>query len=312
MVERRRVLGKGLSALIQAAGGDEPESGLQVREIPLAEIGFNPHQPRKEFDDEKLAELADSIRQVGILQPVLVREVTPAESRAIGAGVAGGPVHWVVVAGERRVRAARLADLLVIPAIPCTYAETEALKVALLENIQRQDLGAIEEAQAYQELLDSYGATQDEVATMLGKNRSTIANALRLLTLEESIRNLVQGGKLSRGHAKAILGLPPGPDRQRLARLCVSRGLSVRECERRVQAAAAGTSPRRNRKRGHKGAAAESPAVRGLRERAEAHFGSPVVIQQANDGKGEVRVAFYSDRDLERVLAMMGVEVDLG
>ena len=312
---RKSVLGKGLSALIQAADTATVAGGMEVRPIPLARIVFNPDQPRKEFDAEKLAELAESIRQVGVLQPVLVREMTPGEAARVGGDPERGSApgnRYMVVAGERRVRAAGLAGKDHVPAIVCTYEETEALKVALLENIQRQDLGAIEEADAYQRLLDAYGATQDELAGMLGKSRSGVANSLRLLSLEEPVRVLVQQGKLSRGHAKVLLGLPSGPPRLRLAQLCVTRGLSVRECERRVHVALRGSRPARRRTAATDTATTESKEVRALRERAESHLGSPVVIACRPDGKGTLSVTFYSDRDLERVLEVMGVDTELG
>jgi ParB family transcriptional regulator, chromosome partitioning protein len=313
---RKSVLGKGLSALIQAAETSTVAGGTEIRPIPLGRIVFNPDQPRKDFDATKLEELAASIRQVGVLQPVLVRELTPSEASKLGgaegqAPASAGP-RFVVVAGERRVRAARIAEQQTVPAIVCSYEETEALKIALLENIQRQDLGAIEEAGAYQRLLDAYGATQDELAGMLGKSRSGVANALRLLTLEEQIRALVQQGKLSRGHAKVLLGLAPGPPRIRLAQLCVTRGLSVRECERRVQIALRGARPARRRTPAATDAAGESKEVRALRERAESRLGSPVTILRQPDGKGSLTVSFYSDADLERVLDLMGIDTDLG
>ncbi|MEZ4388984.1 MAG: ParB/RepB/Spo0J family partition protein [Candidatus Krumholzibacteriia bacterium] len=307
---KNRVLGKGLSALIQGAEAPaltNASGGREVREVPLDELAFNPDQPRKVFKQDKLEELAASLRDVGVLQPVLVR--------ALGRGEAlppvrdGGPTpRFIVVAGERRVRAARLAGLDTVPAIACSYEETEALRIALLENIQRENLGPIEEAQAYQGLIDAYGATQEEFADMLGKNRSTVANALRLLSLEEEIRELVESGVLSRGHAKALLSVPAGEPRLRLARLCRSRGLSVREVERRAQGAAAARQRARRQRLTDGAAGNESREVRALRERAEAHFGSPVTIDRDSAGKGKVSVAFFDDADLERLLAMMGVD----
>ncbi len=310
---KNRVLGKGLSALIQNADGPLGHTGGRaIEEVPVDELAFNPDQPRKVFKEEKLQELAASIKDVGVLQPVLVRALRRGESLP-AAGPRGEAPRFVVVAGERRVRAAVLAGLRTIPALPCTYEETEALRIALLENIQRENLGPIEEAVAYQGLLDAYGATQEELADMLGKSRSTVANALRLLGLEPEIRDLVEDGTLTRGHAKALLAVAAGPDRLRLARLCRSRGLSVREVERRAQGTlAARERARRRRPGGRKGGtAAESPEIRALRERAEAHFGSPVVIERDGGGKGRVAVSFFDDRDLERLLAMMGVETSL-
>jgi len=313
---KNRVLGKGLSALIQGAeigatstSGQAP-SGREIREIPLQELAFNPDQPRKQFKQDKLEELAASLKDVGVLQPVLVR--------ALGAGEIqrqddpdGAPARYIIVAGERRVRAARLAGLETVPALTCSYEETEALRVALLENIQRENLGPIEEAEAYHGLIDAYGATQEELADMLGKNRSTVANALRLLGLEEEIRELVETGVLSRGHAKALLSVPEGESRLRLARLCRSRGLSVREVERRAQgAAAARQRARRQRRRGGV-PADETREVRALRERAETHFGSPVVIERDARGKGVIKVTFFDDGDLVRMLNAMGIETEL-
>jgi len=309
---KNRVLGKGLSALIQ--GAEVPTSstgdGRSIRDIPLDELAFNPNQPRKVFKKDKLEELAASLKDVGVLQPVLVRALATGE--ILAPARAGGPApEFIVVAGERRVRAARLAGLEAVPAITCTYEETEALRVALLENIQRENLGPIEEATAYQGLLNAYGATQEELADMLGKNRSTVANALRLLGLEEEIRQLVEEGVLSRGHAKALLSVPAGDERLRLARLCHSRGLSVREVERRAQGAAAARQRARRQRKGPGRSLPESPEARALRERAEAHFGSPVAIERDALGKGRVSVSFFNDEDLERLLTMMGVDTSL-
>ena len=249
-MSKNRVLGKGLSALIQGADltGVPPrstEAAGTVAKLPLANIGVNPDQPRKIFHDNGLQELAESIRQVGILQPVLVRHLGPGQRAVRQPGEEGSmaPLEFCVVAGERRVRAARLAGLVEVPALVVSYEQTEALKVALLENIQREDLGPVEEATAYRQLMNEYGATQEEIAAMLGKSRSGVANLLRLLTLEDEILDLLQDGHLSTGHGKVLLGLPPGPARVQLAKLCRTRGLSVRDCERRVQAG--GAKPRK-------------------------------------------------------------------
>ena len=309
MAKSRAVLGKGLSALIQNAEPISDPAKREIREIPLESLAFNPNQPRKVFREEKLEELATSVKDVGVLQPVLVRALRGGES-AQPIRPDGSPPGFMVVAGERRVRAAALAGLVTVPAITCTYEETEALRIALLENIQREDLGPLEEAAAYQGLLEAYGATQEELADMLGKNRSTVANTLRLLSLEEEIRGLITDGTLTRGHAKALLAVPAGPERVRLARLCRSRGLSVREMERRAQGAVAARKRARRRKVSA-GAANETPELRALRERAESHFGSPVAIERDGAGKGRVAISFYDDEDLVRVLAAMGVATEL-
>ncbi len=325
---RKNVLGKGLSALIQGAdlkgvpplapeaalGGQAPAgapAGHPLK-LPLASIGVNPDQPRKIFHDNELQELADSIRQVGVLQPVLVRRLGPGEtaSRAPGEEGAGTPLEYCVVAGERRVRAAKMAGLSEVPVLLVSYAQTEALKVALLENIQREDLGPVEEATAYRQLMNDYGATQEEVAAMLGRNRSTVANLLRLLTLEDEILDLLQDGHITTGHGKALLGLPPGPARVALAKMCRARGLSVRDCERRVRAGGAKPARKTAKKRGAAGA--DDPALRALVQRAEAVYGSPVSIERdAKTGKGQVSVRFFNDADLIRLLQIMGVDTEL-
>lgn len=315
-IQKHRVLGKGLSALIQGADltGVPPlpaSTGSGAAKLPLANIGVNPGQPRKIFHDNELHELADSIKQVGILQPVLVRRLQAGERAVRQPGEEGSvaPLEFCVVAGERRVRAARMAGLTEIPALVVTYAQTEALKVALLENIQREDLGPVEEATAYRQLMNEYGATQEEVAEMLGKNRSSVANLLRLLTLEEEILDLLQDGHLSTGHGKALLGLPAGPARVQLAKLCRTRGLSVRDCERRVRAG--GAKPRRTGAK-KRAATPDDPSVRALVERAEAVYGSPVTIERdARTGKGTVSVRFFSNDDLIRLLQIMGVDTEL-
>jgi len=313
-MSRNRVLGKGLSALIQGADlTGAPVSVADdaiVRRLQLEEIGFNPHQPRKTFNDNSLEELADSIKQVGILQPVLVRRLMDGEdvTQHPDSEVDRARLEYCVVAGERRVRAARLAGLDKVPALVCTYAETEALKVALLENIQREDLDPVEEAGAYHSLLEGYGATQEEVAEMLGKKRSTVANTLRLLTLEQEVLDLLRDRSIRRGHAKALLGMPPGPARVQLARLCASRGLSVREAEQRARLD--GHSPRRKRK--PRRAAPEDPVVAALRRRTEEIYGSPVTVQRdARTGKGTIGLRFYDDDDFIRLLKIMGVDTEL-
>ncbi len=310
-------LGKGLAALIKGAdmvGGFAPEPrGQGVGTVVLEKIGFNVDQPRKVFDTSKLGELADSIKQVGVLQPVLVRKLNPGESvKQHPESISPlSDVLYSVVAGERRVRASRIAGLVEIPAIICSYEETEALKVALLENIQREDLGPVEEGEAYRNLMESYGATQEELASMLGKKRSSVANMLRILTLEKDTLILLQEGKITRGHAKALLGMPAGPARIQLAQLCSSRGLSVRECEQRVQVG--GSKPKR-KKAGVKKAKSqdEDPVIREYVTRAEHIFGSPVAIDRdLTDGKGSISVRFYSDSDLLRLLELMGIETEV-
>jgi len=313
-----------LSALI--SGADTPETtganqlgDREARMVRLELVGLNPGQPRKIFKDNALHELAASVRQVGVLQPVLVRHLVNGEKpplrleeRLDPDGTAVGPIpEFCLVAGERRVRAAHLAGIEEIPAIICSYEETEALKVALLENIQRENLNPLEEALAFQQLLDGYGATQEELSIMLGKSRSGVANTLRLLTLESEIQEMLQEEQITRGHAKVLLGITESEARMRLARLCRNRGLSVRECEKRVQTMLTGgdAAPRTSRRK--KALTEETREVRALRERAEAILGTPVQIERDEKGKGSLNLRFYSDDDLVRLLAVLGVDTDL-
>jgi len=317
-MKRNRVLGKGLSALLNGADlrgaplrAEMTSGDSGVSKISIEAIGFNVDQPRKAFDTNKLDELAKSIKQVGVLQPVLIRKLKTGE-RAQQHPDSKAPVSNVtysVVAGERRVRACRMAGLGEVPVLVCSYEETEALKIALLENIQREDLGPVEEGEAYRNLMKSYGATQEELAEMLGKSRSGVANMLRILTLEKEILALLQEGRITKGHAKALLGMAAGPARLRLAGICSSRGLSVRECEKRVRA---GGAKRTRRARTTKATADVDPTVRALIGRAERVYGSPVAIERdAKTGKGAIRLRFYSDDDLIRLLKIMGVDTEL-
>lgn len=317
-----RVLGRGLSALIPGATSGSGGTGLGDREARLVEIekiGLNPRQPRKIFKDNALQELSESIRQVGVLQPVLVRRLRDGDERPLSLearidpdGPLGGDedLEYCLVAGERRVRAASVAGLEEVPALVCSYEEAEALKIALLENIQREDLNPIEEAAAYQNLLDTYGATQEELSVMLGKSRSGVANTLRLLALETEIQEMIQDDQLTRGHAKVLLGIPDSGARLRLARLCRKRGLSVRDCEKRVRDMLTG-APTERKNAGPRAKAEETREVRALRERAEEAMGAPVRIERDGDGRGQLVVRFFTDDDLLRVLSLMGVDTDL-
>lgn len=209
---RKNALGRGLDALLPKV-----DTESQVRDIPLADIDINKSQPRKAFDDASLAELAQSIREVGLLQPILV-----SEHRG----------RFRIVAGERRFRAARLAGLASVPCIVRAFSANEQLEAALVENLQREDLNPIEEAQAVQALMQAAGYTQEQAAQRLGKSRPAVANLLRLLTLPEPVQQMLLNGLISSGHARALVALGD-PGRQiRLAQRVIQEGLSVRELER--------------------------------------------------------------------------------
>lgn len=221
-----RGLGRGLSALMadvgetgqeQPAGGSAPTQRRADQLIPIEQIAPNPDQPRRRFTPEQLDDLAASIREKGVIQPLIVR---PSDKQG---------ARYEIVAGERRWRAAQMAQLHEVPALVRDYSDTEALEVAIIENIQRADLNAIEEAAGYRDLMERFGHTQEKLAEALGKSRSHIANMMRLLTLPADVQDLLQEGKLTAGHARALI---TAPDPSALAKQVVAKGLSVREVER--------------------------------------------------------------------------------
>ena len=217
---RRSGLGKGLGALIPATERLE-DTDAALRELPVSEIRPNSYQPREHFDEEALVSLAASIQAVGVLQPILVRQ--------------SGPQEYELIAGERRWRAARRAGLQTIPAIVRPTEDVRSLEQALVENLHREDLTPLEEAAAYQQLIEEFGHTQEEVAQRVGKSRSAVANTLRLLHLPPSIQRLLAEGQISAGHARALLGTPDRVFQEQLARAIVSEHLTVREVEDRVR-----------------------------------------------------------------------------
>ncbi len=220
--DRPRGLGRGLSALIgdeAAAVKGEPARAKDTRTLPVAFLQPGKYQPRKTFDAEPLHNLAASIKEVGVLSPILVRPV--------------GPDRYEIVAGERRWRAAQLAKLHDVPVVIREMADREALEIAIVENVQRADLNAIEEATAYLELIEQFGRTQEEVAQEIGKSRSHVANTIRLLKLPDSVKDMVRDGRLTAGHARALLGVP---DPEALAQEFLTRDTTVREAERKSDA----------------------------------------------------------------------------
>lgn len=306
----KRALGKGLSALIgesvapqrsNAGGGDPAPAAAPMlgdREavmLPVGVIEANPHQPRKVMDTNALEELAQSIRANGVLQPILVRKV--------GTG-------FELVAGERRLRASKIAGREDIPALVCTMEESESLKLALLENIQRENLNAIEEAEAYREIMEHYGATHQELADLLGKNRSTVTNTLRLLGLQRDIQDLVAGGDLSMGHARALLAVEDPGVRQELATKAVKQAWPVRALEREIQAFHGAGRKKAPKPKAQDEFDANTAALREFERRLQQHLGSPVAVKRQGK-KGRVEIAFFSDDEFLRVLERIGVDPQL-
>jgi ParB family chromosome partitioning protein len=274
----KRGLGKGLAALIPAVQAAEPAS----LEIPLDELTANPFQPRKRFADAALEELAATIRAHGVLTPVVVRRV---------------PGGYQIVAGERRVRAARLAGLTRIPAVIRDAGDAQALEMALVENLQREDLNPVESAEAYQRLTADFGLTQEALAERVGRDRSSVANALRLLRLPPRIRQDLVDGTLSEGHARALLGLEKPADQLRLRDQVVKHALTVRATEGLVRRQRTARAPRPRPAR-------PDANLADLEDRLRAALGTKVRIQR-NGQAGTVEVAFFSAEDLTRIVELM-------
>lgn len=275
---KKPALGRGLSALIPAGKEAEVRSGLVVHQVEIDRLEANRRQPRRRFDEAGLEELAQSIRANGILQPILVTR--EGES-------------YRILAGERRVRAARLAGLQQVPVLVREgLGDRDHLLLALLENVQRRDLTALEEAEAFRQLRDEFHMTQDEIAEKVGKDRATVANTLRLLKLPSELRTSIEEGLLSAGHARALLPLPSAADQETLAKEIISKGLSVRIAEARVAELMQGLRPKRQRKERE-----TDPDTRDAERRLQRGLGTKVEIRRKKRG-GEVRIAFYSEEQL--------------
>jgi ParB family chromosome partitioning protein len=278
----RQALGRGLKALIPQA---EAERGEEIKHIPVEAVEPNPYQPRRHFDEEGLAELAASIKEKGVLQPITVREKNGT---------------FELVAGERRWRAAQIAGLSEIPAVVRELADREVMEIALIENLQREDLNPIEEAEAYAVLMEEFSLTQEEVAQAVGKGRPTVANRLRLLRLPDVVKGWIAEGRLSAGHAK-ILVVMDGQLAEELARRCVEEGWSVRQLEEYLET----DQGKRRKARRFRASGASSPIIREVEERLQQVLATKVRIKD-RDGKGRIEVEYYSTEELNRILDVIG------
>lgn len=296
----RKGLGKGLSALLgddRPVFEDGPEGPTQAtggqasgrRLLPIEFLERNAGQPRHHFDEEALANLTESIKQKGLLQPILVREI--------------GPNQYQIVAGERRWRAAQKAGIHEVPVVVKELTDREVLEIAIIENIQRQDLSAIEEASAYKKLIEEFGHTQEVAAEVVGKSRSHVTNLLRLLTLPESVQKMVDDGKLSMGHARALIG---AEDPAAIAKRIVTEGLSVRQTE-----ALAGEAKGRTKREPRPGGSAASGAKKdadtvALEKDLTAAIGMKVLIDHAGEG-GKVTISYDTLEELDELCSKLGV-----
>jgi len=288
MTETKR-LGRGLEALLGPVSREQAEASGALREVPIASISSNPYQPRRTFDENALAELSASIEASGLLQPVVVRSRNG---------------RYQLIAGERRWRAAQRLGWSTIPAVVKDVDDQTLLSLALIENLQRHDLSAIDEANGYQRLIEEFHLPQAEVARLTGRNRSTIANLLRLLKLPEEVKTLVAEGKLTEGHARALLAIEDSPAIGRLALEAVEQGWSVRELESRVRPG--GLAPARGRRPGAPGTAKPIAAdVRRVEDALRQRLGTDVRVTMRRRGRGLVTINYYSNDDLARLLELI-------
>jgi len=277
---RRRGLGKGLDALLPAPSGEVSPAGA-MPEVPLDEIRPNPRQPRGPVDPGELKELAASIRQHGVLQPLIVSRLEPG----------GG---YLLIAGQRRLEAARLAGLTTVPVIIRQADERQHLELALIENLQREDLNPLEAAEGYRQLAEDFGLSHDQVATLVGKSRTAVSNTLRLLKLAPAVQEALRAGEISEGHARALLGLPSIQAQSASLQTVIRRALNVRQTEELVRRLTGQrrTSPARSR---------HTPEESDLEARLRQSLGTRVSLRRGQRG-GSLVIHFYSDEELNALV----------
>ena len=285
MAAKSKALGKGLGAIFQRDNVSLDGPGLTPVELPIDELSPNPYQPRRKFDAEALAELADSIKAHGVLQPIVVRKKDGA---------------YQIIAGERRWRAAKAAGLSTIPALVKQMDDSSMMQVALIENLQREDLNPIEEAVAYRKLMDEFGLTQEELSTAVGKSRPVIANAVGLLNLPQQVQDQLAEGRITAGHARCLLTLPGAQLQTSLADRIVKDGLNVRQTEQLVRRLTENVSRKQNgRRRGR-----SDPDAALLAGRLSERLGTKVKLT-GTPHKGVIQIEFYAAEDLDRILEII-------
>ena len=299
---RRPGLGKGLDALIPSglsdSGTNRAARGASLVEIPVGDLSPNPNQPRVHFDEESLSDLSASIREIGVLQPLLVRQLADGS--------------YQLIAGERRWRAAQRAGLATVPAVVKTTDDMSSVEQALVENLHRQDLAPLEEAGAYQQLIDDFSLTHDDVAKRVGKSRSSITNSLRLLALPAAIQAFLADGRLSAGHAKALLGTPDRAFQEQLARRAASEGWSVRAIEEAIrdrggEGATAVVKPGKTDDGTGGGTVTKLPpaGLLELENQISEYLSTRVSVKMNSNKKGSVTIEFAGLDDLERLYYLM-------
>lgn len=283
----KRALGKGLGALLDNTDLDDDSS---IKEIKLTEIEPNKSQPRKNFDEEKLQVLSESIKLHGVIQPIIVKKLQTG--------------FYQIIAGERRWRAARMAGLKTIPAVIKDYNKKEVMEVALIENLQREDLNPIEESEAYQNLMTEYNLTQEEISERVGKSRSAIANSLRLLNLADNVKPLLIQDKISSGHARTILALEEHELQWKVAQKIINEQLSVRQTEKYVKELLKGKVKKTEEKKQDQDQNVVNQFL-DIESTLSQNLGTKVKIFPGKN-KSKIEIEYYSDEDLERLLKLLG------
>lgn len=276
-------LGRGLDALIPSLNVSEDD---KVIEIPIKQLRANPYQPRKTFNEESIQELAASIKEHGVIQPIIVRTVLKG---------------YEIIAGERRFRASQMCGLPTIPAVVRKFTDQQVMEIALIENVQREDLNAIELALAYQGLVDQFQLTQEELSVKVGKSRSHIANFLRLLQLPEDIKEYVSRGTISMGHARAIAGVKDEKVKKELAAITIKEQWSVRELEEAIQKLGEQKNTESPKQKSRK----KDPYMEEVEENLRSIFRTSVKIKPQLQDKGRIELFYYSKDDLERILELL-------
>lgn len=301
---KKQALGKGIRALLNnideelksnepaiknAEANNHKQPAVAIGRIPVDKIKVNPKQPRYDFDEQALNELAESIKLHDIIQPVTV--------------VKTGEGEYQLISGERRWRASKIAGLTDIPAYIREANDQELLEMALLENLQRENLNAIEIALSYKRLMDECSLTQEQVAERMKKERSTVTNYLRLLKLPPDIQKAVRDGSMSMGHARSIIGLENVDEQLYVFRECMTKGMSVRQVEALVKAMQQERKPQAAEKTDLK----LPPAYKRIEDNMASHFSSKVILARKKNGKGSITIDFYSDEELEKIMELMGI-----
>lgn len=299
----RKGLGKGLQALIKNPGTvpvtatesqeSDPSTGERVLRVELDRVVPSPLQPRKRFNEENLDELVESIREHGVIQPLIVREVDG---------------KYELIAGERRWRASTKLGLEQVPVILRDASDRDVLEMALIENLQREDLDPLEEAEAYSRLARDFGLKQEEIAQRVGKNRATVSNAIRLLDLDEQVQILVSRRILSSGHAKAILGVKTKAEQRMLADLVVKKKLNVRDTEKLVSDQINGKTTSKQPKKSKISPQAEA-YLRQIQDELRSRFATNIAVHHG-DKRGKIEIEYYGNEDLGRILELMGIYLD--